>query len=130
MAKAPTHEQAWFVVARDSFRAANVLLRQGQYRSSVNRSYYAAFSAIVGALPPTVPKPTGLRTPRHLDLPKFVEVYLTQLPIRQRKTIRGVVEKLYASRIAADYNERRTTDKVVARERFTEAGIILRLLGV
>lgn len=130
MAKAPTHEQAWFALARGSFAAANLLAGGGRWRSSVSRSYYAAFAAVVGALPPSVPRPARQRTPRHQDLPGFVTTYFVGLPGSQQQEIKATLERLYRARIYADYYERLTTDRVIARRCLVESGIVLNRLGV
>ena len=128
MAKKPGHKQAWFALARDSFAAANVLMRSGHWRSSASRSYYAAFAAVVGALPENVPKPRNQRTPRHQDLPQMVLTYLAGLPMKQRREVKASLEKMYRSRIDADYYERLTTDRVIARQCVTQAGIVINRL--
>ena len=128
MAKKPGHKQAWFALSRDSFAAANVLMRSGHWRSSASRSYYAAFAAVVGALPEDVPKARDQRTPRHQDLPQMILTYLTDLPLRQRREVKASLEKLYRSRINADNYERLTTDRVTARQSVTQAGMVINRL--
>ncbi len=54
----------------------------------------------------------------------MILTYLTDLPLRQRREVKASLEKMYRSRIDADYYERVTTDRVIARQSVTQASIV------
>lgn len=119
----------WQEIGRDNFRAARDLYDVGQYRSSASRSYYAAFSVVTHELNAAGARFGGPQeTPTHQAVPKLMKQYLT-LPGRQMITSIAIIRRLYAARIAADY-QRRSTDGVAALDALRDAAAFFRYLGV
>ncbi len=119
----------WQKIGQDSFDAAQMLYEQQRYRSSVSRSYYAAFSVITHILVETGVRFGGLQeTPTHQSVPKLMKQYLA-LSNRPMAGSIAIIRRLYARRIAADY-QRRTTDAVIAREAIRDVVTLFRYLEV
>ena len=119
----------WQEIGQDSFTAAQELYDQKRYRSSVSRSYYAAFSVVTHSLTEAGARFGSLQeTPAHQAVPKLIKQHLT-LPPRQMTSSIAIIRRLYARRLAADY-QRRTTDAVTAREAIRDAVTLFRYLEV
>ena len=119
----------WQEIGQDSFSAAQTLYEQKRYRSSVSRSYYAAFSVLTYRLTQAGASFGGLQeTPTHQAVPKLMKQHLT---LSDRKMISSIaiIRRLYARRIAADY-QRRTTDDMTAREAIRDTVTLFRILEV
>ncbi len=102
----------WQEIGLSSFYAAQTLYEQKQFRSSVSRSYYAAFSVITHQLVEAGACFGQQETPAHQALPKLMKQYLT-LPDWQMTGSIAIIRRLYAARIAADYQtDRRRLPKV------------------
>ena len=101
-----------------------------RWRSIVSRSYYAAYSAVAGALEGRAKHPHGLKNPPHEDVPSLVRNYLTMLTVAQRRRIASTMVRLYASRLDADYRPRRTVDRATAASATIGAADVMRILGV
>ena len=93
----------WRELSEDSLRAAEALLREGHYRSSVSRSYYAASCA---ATHETVQKLTtfshGWKNPTHEKVPVYVQSNLT-MPLAQKVVVVNLINALRLFREDADY---------------------------
>ncbi len=119
----------WLEIGLDSFYAAQSLYEQKRYRSSVSRSYYAAFSVVTHHLTKAGARFGGPQeTPAHQAVPKLMKLHLP-LPQRQLAGSVSIIRRLYAARLAADY-QRRTTDEVTAREAIRDAIAVFRYLEV
>ncbi len=119
----------WQEIGQDNIKAAQVLYEQQQFRSSVSRSYYAAFSVITHLLSEAGVRYGGLQeTPSHQALPGLMKKHLALAGWQMSAAI-AIVRRLYAVRIAADY-QRRTTDAATAREAIRDAAALFRYLGV
>ena len=119
----------WQEIGLDSFYAAQILYEQQRFRSSVSRSYYAAFSIVTHQL---IQAGVGFggqqETPNHQAVPKLMKQSLA-LPNRQMVSSIAIIRRLYAARIAADY-QRRTTDEMTAREAIRDSVVLFRYLEV
>lgn len=123
----------WQEIGIENYQAARELYqgRDGKprYRSSVSRSYYAAFCLITSELRKVgVSFETGQETPSHKGLPKLMKLSLPQTD-QQKMEMVTIVRRLYTWRIAADY-QLRTTDATVAKEALRDAATLFRYLGV
>lgn len=119
----------WQEIGLNSFYAAQMLYEQQRFRSSVSRSYYAAFSVITHHLIEAGATFGGPQeTPTHQSVPKLMKQYLA-LPKWQMINSIAIIRRLYAARITADY-QRRTTDGPTAREAIRDSVALLRYLGV
>lgn len=119
----------WQEIGLNSFYAAQTLYEQQRFRSSVSRSYYAAFGVITHHLIEAGATFGGPQeTPTHQAVPKLMKQYLA-LPARQMTSSIAITRRLYAARIVADY-QRRTTDGATAREAIRDSVALFRYLGV
>ncbi len=113
----------------ENLKAARELYQTQQYRSSVSRSYYAAFSILTEELAALgVDFGEEQETPNHKGLPKLMKLHLL-LPNKAKANCIAIIRRLYAARIAADY-QRRTTDQVVARDVLRDTAVLFRFLEV
>ncbi len=119
----------WQEIGVDSFYAAQALYEQRRFRSSVSRSYYAVFSVITHHLIAAGVNFGGQQeTPNHQAVPKLMKQNLS-LSNRQMLDSIAIVRRLYAARLAADY-QRRTTDDMTAREAIRDSVALFRYLEV
>lgn len=89
----------WHDIAVDNFQAARELYqgRDGKprYRSSVSRSYYAAFCLITSELRKAgVSFETGQETPSHKGLPKLMKLSLPQTNPQKLEMV-TLIRRLY-----------------------------------
>ena len=118
----------WQEIGSDNFDAAQTLYEQRRYRSSVSRSYYAAFSTITHFLAEAGVRFGGLQeTPSHQALPGLTKKHLA-LPEWQMSAAAAIIRRLYAARLAADYRQR-ATEASTAREALRDAAALFRHLG-
>ena len=95
----------WRAISRNSRKAAQHLLEVRCYRSSVSRSYYAAYAALTVALiQQGITLGHGGNNPGHAGLPVYVLNNLTFLPQTARFELNKALRRLYAARIEADYH--------------------------
>ncbi len=119
----------WQEIGQDNFQAAREMYEKQRYRSSVSRCYYAAFSVLTERLDAMgVIFGEEQETPNHKGLPKLIKLHLP-MQDKQKKDCIAIIRRLYAARIAADY-QRRTTDDAVARGAMRDAAVLFRVLGV
>jgi len=117
----------WQEIGTDNLRAATLLYLNGRYRSSVSRSYYAAFSLLTHTLlQDGASFGDNQEAPSHRSLPKLIKQHLA---LRNTRESVAITRRLYAARIAADY-QRRTTDEATARDVRRDLAQLLRYLGV
>ncbi len=116
----------WREIGEQNYAAGRELLKLEQYRSSVSRFYYAAFSLLTHELSEAgVTFGNNGETPSHQALPGLIKRHL---PLSYRRQCVAIVRRLYAVRITADY-QRRTIDEAVAQEAQRDAAQLLRYLG-
>lgn len=101
-------------MSRDSLEAAKSLAGQGHWRSSVNRSYYAAYCAVTAELVRrNASFPHGRNNPAHEQLPDFVAGNLP-LPQSVRRRLRTALRTLRSAREDADYRPAAAVDRTTA----------------
>ena len=119
----------WEELSRDSLRAAKLLLEQGHLRSSISRSYYAAYCAIAGEFASQgVSFPHGWNNPAHEQLPGLVSHNLRS-PQRTRRRLNRSVRYLRRAREDADYRPGISIDQTLALDCVSYAVRVRRELG-
>jgi uncharacterized protein (UPF0332 family) len=100
---------AWIRAGADALHAAGELQAQGHYRSSVSRSYYAAYSyiAAVLVLKPGMNFQDDREGPEHEPLADHIKNFLMRdYTTNALKEMRAGIRVLYDARILADYRPR------------------------
>lgn len=120
----------WKEIAIDNLAAADALRGSRRWRSSVSRSYYAAYSAVAGELDGKATFPHGMKNPPHESLPALVRTHVTMLTPRDRRRLGAILVRLYANRLDADYRPRHTVDEATTLFSLIDATDALKLLGV
>lgn len=109
-------------MSRDSLLAAEALLREGRYRSSVSRACCAAYCAATHEI---VHKLTtfsyGRNNPPHEKVPTYIQNNLT-IPQAKRDAVSTLVSILRFFREDADYRPHMTVDETIARDCIRAAG--------
>ena len=130
----PTRDEEaeqWRLISLNSRKAAQHLLEEGCYRSSVSRAYYAAYSALTAALiRQGITLGYGGNNPGHAGLPVLVVNNLTALPLTVRYDLNKALRRLYAGRIEADYNSAAKTNEATALAMIRDLNFIFALLDV
>ena len=117
----------WQEIGQDNFRAGRELFDAKRYRSSVSRLYYAAFCVLTQELSLAGAQfGNDQETPNHKAVPKLMKLHLT-LPTRQKAQAVAIIRRLYAARIAADY-QRRTTDRGTVQDALRDTAKLFQLL--
>lgn len=108
-------------MSEDSLRAAEALLRDGHYRSSVSRAYYAAYCAATHEI---VQKLTtfshGWKNPTHEKVPVYVQSNLT-LSQTKKDAVAALINGLRLLREDADYRPQESIDAQTAQECIRDA---------
>ncbi|MBI3921472.1 MAG: HEPN domain-containing protein [Armatimonadetes bacterium] len=120
----------WKELGRTSRQAAQVLLEGGFLRSSISRSYYAAYAAITGELTGRVTFPAGQQNPRHAQLVSHVRDHLVALTPSQRRRLSRAIRILWKARVDADYVPIASVDATMARDALREVCAVFRELGI
>lgn len=122
----------WDDIARDNLQAAGLLQQAGHYRSSISRSYYAAFSAVTLVLQRSLcSMPNGWETPQHRDVPQLIEKTLRNRLKRPRLSqLKLAIRRLYRARLEADYRSVVQLRPDVVRDARRDACYVFRMLGV
>jgi uncharacterized protein (UPF0332 family) len=114
----------------DCLRAAKALAGEGYWRSSVNRSYYAAYCAVTSELVARgVRFARGWNNPPHEQLPNLIAHNLT-LPLDVRRRLRKLIRILRQMREDADYRPGISVDRPMALDCLRDAMAVLKDLGV
>ena len=120
----------WQELSLDCLRAAKILANAGHWRSSVNRSYYAAYSAVTSRLVErSASFAHGWNNPGHEQLPNLILHNLT-LPMNTRRRLKQLILFLRDARENADYRPGQTIDKDKAFVCLRNAEAVLRDLEV
>ena len=120
----------WAELSRDSLRAAKLLARGGYYRSSVSRSYYAAYCATAGELTSRrVSFPHGWGNPAHEQPPGLVA---HNLPLSRgtRHRFARNLRLLRRAREDADYRPGTSVNQALVLECLRLAGWVLETLEI
>jgi uncharacterized protein (UPF0332 family) len=121
----------WLAIGLNSRKAAQHLLDEECYRSSISRSYYAAYAAITGELVQLgIPFSQGRDGPSHAGLPAYILNNLNVLPQTVRFELNKAIRRLYASRVEADYVVAAISDKAVAVSSLRDLRHVLLLLDI
>jgi len=120
----------WRELSLDCLAAAKLLADEEHWRSSVNRSYYAAYCAVTSKLVArSVSFAHGWNNPGHEQLPNLILHNLT-LPMNTRRRLKQLILFLRDAREDADYRPGRTIDKTKALVCLRRAELVLRDLEV
>jgi uncharacterized protein (UPF0332 family) len=104
----------WRELSLDSLQAAQKLLLEGHWRSSVSRSYYAAYCAVSDQLTRRgVNFAHGWKNPSHDQLPTLIQNTLA-LPLHTRRQLTRALRRLRAAREDADYRPGIAVDRILA----------------
>lgn len=115
----------------DCRHAAQVLIEEKCYRSSISRSYYAAYAAITSKLAEkSITYPQGRGNPSHASLPGYVLNNLTYLPHDMRFWVSDSVKDLFKARADADYVPPAVLDEQLARNMLRSATRIMGIMEV
>lgn len=115
-----------------SLQSAQLLLAADCYKDCVSRAYYAAYQAAAAtcvAHGDSANFPPGWNNPSHEQLPGLIQAN-GSLDVRTRRSIIRLLRILRSYREDADYRPGRTVDRMIARERLSDATVVLKYLGV
>lgn len=108
--------ETWRQLSEDSLNAAKTLLREGNYRSSVSRSYYAAYCAATNEIVQNLTTfPNGWNNPPHEKVTGYIQNNLA-MPQTQKDLIKGLMRTLRHFREDADYRPHRLVNLQSARD--------------
>lgn len=125
--------RAWQTVGHDHLAAAQSCRRAGHFRSSVSRSYYAAYAFLSAALikKDTVSFQISRDGPTHAQLPNLIRDHLNQeFGSASLKLIRQNITALYNLRVLADYYPQKTVGEDYAIEALQLATAIEKKVGM
>ena len=110
--------QTWLELARDSRKAAAVLITEDRFRSATGRAYYAAFSKVAHELVATagLAMAQGREGPSHGSLRRLIETSMPNMAQGKRVKLSELVGRLYTLRIDADYKPSTEVEASEARE--------------
>lgn len=121
----------WRLISLNSRKAAQRLLEAECYRSSVSRSYYAAYAAITSLLiRQGITLAYAGNNPSHLSLPTLVVNNLTFLPLPGRFELNKSLRRLYAARIGADYDAAAEVGQTAALAMLRDLNRVFTLLAI
>ena len=121
---------SWEDLSRESFHAAQELRGLSLFRSSVNRSYYAAYTAATSVVnPPRQGYRLGRGNPSHEQLPGLIR-NLGSLQIEIRRAVNRCIRRLRNARIYADYLPGMTVDEPLAIHCIRDAKSVRIFLGL
>ena len=108
--------ETWRDLSEDSLSAAETLLREGRYRSSVSRAYYAAYCAATHEIAQNVTTFShGWNNPPHEAVPNYVQNNLTLAHFKKNR-INQLIRLLRQFREDADYRPSREITAQFARD--------------
>jgi uncharacterized protein (UPF0332 family) len=122
---------SWRQVAVDALKAGGELCDLGRYRSSVSRSYYAAYSALAARLSEAgISFANEREGPGHEQLTDLIENNLPGRKTWQRRELKKLVRMLYGVRLQADYSPQAAVGRAEAQRSLKFAALTLNLLEV
>lgn len=119
----------WLELARDNSAAAQLLRTKGHFRSSVSRSYYAAYAGVTHLLASQVTFPAGRNNPTHESVLGHIMNSLPGLALDQRRALRKDYSVLLKARVDADYKPGLSCDDRGALEARLRSDSILKGIG-
>lgn len=119
----------WWNMAQGSLSSAQILLKQGEARSSASRAYYAAYqTATALLLYHGMTPPNGRETWSHDVTPELVrELPSVMMSESARKDIKQRLEACYELRIVADYISQANVEEAKLRLSLKDASFIVRV---
>lgn len=118
--------ETWKQLSEGSLRAAEILFREGEYRSCVSRTYYAAYCAATEEIVKKLTMfPNAWNNPPHVKVPVCVQNNLTMVQAKKQRIISRInILRLY--RENADYRPQIAVSEQVARNCLRAAAAIQR----
>jgi len=118
--------ETWRQLSGGSLRAAEILFREGEYRSCISRAYYAAYCAATEEIVKKLTTfPNAWNNPPHIKVSVYIQNNLTLAPTKKQRIIRRInILRLY--RENADYRPQTTISEQVARNCIRAAAAIQR----
>lgn len=111
-------------MSEGALRGAEILLREGDYRGSVSRAYYAAYCAATSEI---VKKLTtfsrGWNNPTHEKVPLYIQNNLT-LSQAKKDAVSKLINTLRHFREDADYRPNVLVDEQIARDCVRDAAAV------
>jgi len=121
---------AWEAMGLERLRAAKALLDLGFHRDSINRSYYAAYSAATSVvIEQAAAFPHGFRNPSHEQLPDLI-LNVGHVPMANRRRVKRLLRNLRHTREDADYRPYASVPRDVVLSCIHNAIAVQTLLGV
>ena len=124
----------WRELSLECRRAAKNLLRgpaeEQCPRSSINRSYYAAYAALAARLEGKVIYKEGRENPSHADLSAYILRNLSSLSPSARRILEKAVGRLWKARVNADYIPANYSDREMALNALRDANTVLDALEI
>lgn len=121
----------WAEMSRESFRVAQTALRDACHRSSVSRSYFAAYAAVAQVLSDRGLAFSDQREgPSHQGLREMIQQNIGKFRAHQKRRMKAAMNLLYENRLDADYRPSRIVDAEMARNSLVAASVISGILGV
>lgn len=118
----------WKELSQDNLEAVQALLQEKYWRSSVSRSYYAAYCAVSERLTENgVQFARGWNNPAHDQLLSLVRNGLTLTPGARRQTA-AALRRLRLARETADYRPGNQVEKSVALASVHDARLVLKIM--
>ncbi len=118
----------WKELSQDNLEAAQALLAGEHWRSSVSRSYYAAYCAVSQRLAEKgVQFARGWNNPAHDQLLALIRNGLTLLP-GARHQMTAALRRLRLARETADYRPGNSVGRSLALASIRDADSILRMM--
>jgi uncharacterized protein (UPF0332 family) len=118
----------WRELSLECQKAAKNLLREECLRSSINRSYYAAYAALSGRLEGKVIYKEDRNNPAHADLPTYILHNMDAFSRETRFDLAKAVSRLWKARVGADYIPAAHVDRNIALDALRDANAILMAL--
>jgi len=120
----------WQELSLECLWAAKMLAGEGYWRSSINRSYYAAYCAVTSELVARgIRFARGWNNPPHDQLLNLIAHTLT-LPPNVRRRLRKLIRILRHAREDADYRPGISVDRTMALDCIRDTIVVLKDLEV
>lgn len=114
----------WRQLSEGSLRAAEILLREGEYRSCVSRAYYAAYCAATEEIVKKLTTfPNAWNNPPHIKVPLYVQNNLT-ISQASKNAIVNLLDGLRLMRENADYRPQTTITARDAQDCIRDAAAV------
>ena len=120
----------WRELSLECRTAAKNLLRDGHLRSSINRSYYAAYAALSCKLGGKIIYKEGRSNPAHADLPTYILHNLDPMSRETRFDLTKAIGRLWKARVDSDYIPAAYVDRNIAIDALRDANAILMALEI